>query len=64
MSKKKSKTPAFFVKSAMKEYAKKKGAMVGSDSYDAFNKAIGKMLDGAIARTKANKRKTLKAQDF
>ena len=48
----------------MKAYAKKKGAMVGSDSYDAFNKAIGKMLDDAIARTKANKRKTLKAQDF
>jgi hypothetical protein len=59
MSKNKSKT-TFFVKSAMKAYAKKKGAMVGSDSYDAFNKAIG----DAIARTKANKRKTLKAQDF
>ncbi len=63
MSKNESKT-TFFVKSAMKAYAKKKGAMVGSDSYDAFNKAIGKMLDDAIARTKANKRKTLKAQDF
>jgi len=64
MSKKKSTTPTFFVKSAMKEYAKKKGVMVGSDSYDALNKSIGKMLDGAFARTKANKRKTLKAQDF
>lgn len=54
----------FFVKSAMKEYAKSKGVMIGSDSYEAFNAAIQKLLDASFARTKANKRKTLKGYDI
>lgn len=54
----------FFVKSAMKEYAKSKGVMIGSDSYEAFNAEIQKLLDNAFARTKANKRKTLKGYDL
>lgn len=58
------KYPTFFVKSAMKEYAKKNSVQVGSDSYEAFNTAIGKMLDEAFSRTTRNKRKTLKAYDF
>ncbi len=63
MSKKKGKI-TFFVKSAIKEYAKSKGLMIGSDSYEAYNIEISQLLDDAFARTKANKRKTLKGYDF
>jgi histone H3/H4 len=54
----------FFVKSAIKEYAKSKGYNVGSDSYDALNGEIKAILDAAFKRTKQNKRKTLKAYDL
>ncbi|UCE10492.1 MAG: DUF1931 domain-containing protein [Candidatus Thorarchaeota archaeon] len=54
----------YFVKSAIKEYAKKKGFNVGSDTYDRLNKEIESMLDAAFKRTKENKRKTLKAYDL
>ncbi len=65
MAKKKSKpATAFVVKSAVQAFAKKSNMMVGSDSYDAINKAIEGMLKAASARTKANGRKTLKAYDF
>ncbi len=62
--KKKSNLPTFFVKSALKEYAKKKGLQVGSDALDRFNEEIGNLLDKAFERTVANKRKTLKPYDF
>ncbi|MHA1637235.1 MAG: hypothetical protein ACTSUO_03260 [Candidatus Thorarchaeota archaeon] len=62
--KKKSKLPMFVVKSAVKEFAKGKNMMVGSDSYDAINNKIGEMLNAAAARCKENKRKTLKAYDL
>ncbi len=61
---KKAKYPTFFVKSAVKQFAKDKNMMVGSDAYDAINMKIGKMLETAAARCKDNKRKTLKAYDF
>ena len=54
----------FVVKKAIQDYAKKNNMMVGSDSYDAIDKAIGAMLKEAAARCKANGRKTLKAYDF
>ncbi|MHA1959622.1 MAG: DUF1931 domain-containing protein [Candidatus Thorarchaeota archaeon] len=54
----------FFVKSAIKEYAKAKGFNVGSDSYEALNGEIKALLDAAFRRTKDNKRKTLKAYDL
>jgi histone H3/H4 len=54
----------FLVKKAVQDYAKKNNMMVGSDSYDAIDKAIGAMLKEAAARCKANGRKTLKAYDF
>ena len=61
---KKGKYPTFITKSAIKAYAKKKKLMVGSDSYEALNAAIGRLLDDAADRTKSNKRKTLKGYDF
>ena len=54
----------FVVKKAIQDFAKKNNMMVGSDSYDAIDKAISAMLKDASARCKANGRKTLKAHDF
>ena len=56
--------PTFFVKSAVKEFARQNDMMVGSDAYDAINEKIGKMLESAAGRCKENKRKTLKAYDL
>ena len=64
MAKKKAKFPTFFVKSAVKQFAKDNDMMVGSDAYDAINEKIGMMLTKAAARCKDNKRKTLKAYDL
>jgi hypothetical protein len=38
--------------------------MTASDSLDAINDAVYCMLDAAIARTKANRRSTVKPQDL
>ena len=64
MAAKKKKLPTFIVKSAVKEFAKGKNMMVGSDAYDAINNGIGAMLEAAAGRCKENKRKTLKAYDL
>ncbi|MDF1539937.1 MAG: DUF1931 domain-containing protein [Candidatus Thorarchaeota archaeon] len=64
MAKKKAKFPTFFVKSAVKTFAKEHDMMVGSDAYDAINEKIGNMLLAAAGRCKDNKRKTLKAYDM
>ncbi len=60
----KKKLPTFVVKSAIKEFAKSRNMMVGSDAYGAINDKIGQMLTLAAGRCKDNKRKTLKAYDF
>ncbi len=54
----------FFVKKAVQDYARDNKIMVGSDAYDAINKAILGMLTVASKRCTDNKRKTLKAYDF
>ncbi|NHI83828.1 MAG: DUF1931 domain-containing protein [Candidatus Thorarchaeota archaeon] len=64
LAKAKKSYPTFFVKSAVKEFAKQNDMMVGSDAYDAINVQIGKMLEAAAVRCKENKRKTLKAYDL
>ena len=64
MAKKNDKVVDYVVKKAVKDYARKNNMMIGSDSYDAINKAIGEILNSAAARTKANKRKTIKSYDF
>jgi histone H3/H4 len=56
--------PTFFVKSAVKEFAKSHDMMVGSDAYDAINQRVGELLMAAAGRCKENKRKTLKAYDL
>ena len=56
--------PTFFVKSAVKEFAKVNDMMIGSDAYEAIQEKIGMMLEAAAGRCKENKRKTLKAYDL
>ena len=54
----------FVVKKAIQDFAKKNNMMVGSDAYEAIDKAVNAMLRDAASRCKANKRKTLKGYDF
>ena len=54
----------FVVKKAIQDFAKKNNMMVGSDAYDAIDKAVAGLLKEAAARCKNNKRKTLKAYDI
>lgn len=50
----------FYVKSAVKQYAKGKRLYVGSDAYARINDALAVELTGVYS----NKRKTLKAYDL
>ncbi len=52
------------VQKAYHDLAKKKGFHVGSDSIKALDKAVEKLILNAMTRTKANRRKTIKARDF
>ncbi len=52
------------VASKIKAYVKSQGMMSSSDAIAALNCEVYKMLDAAIARTKANKRSTVKPQDL
>ena len=50
--------------SKVKAYIKSKKMMTSSDALGALSEAVYDMLDAAIARTKANRRSTVKAQDM
>ena len=52
------------VASKVKNYIKSKKMMTSSDALDALNEKIYSVLDDAVARTKANKRSTVKPQDL
>lgn len=54
----------FVVGSKVKAYIKSKGAMTSGELLDALNEKVQKFLDEAVARTKANKRSTVKSQDL
>ncbi len=55
-----------YVKSKVREYIKGNGCNTSSGVLDgtAFNAIIMEILDAAIARAKANNRKTVKARDL
>jgi len=63
-AKKASTKEALVVASKVKAYIKSKGMMTSSDSLGALSDAVYAMLDAAIARTKANRRSTVKPQDL
>ena len=52
------------VASKVKAYIKSKKMMTSSDALSALNCKVYCMLEDAIARTKANKRSTVKPQDL
>lgn len=60
------KAEALFVKSKVREYIKGKGCNTSGDLIDgdSLNNAIIGVLDKAIARAKANGRKTVQEKDL
>ena len=63
-AKKASKKEILVVASKVKAYVKSKKMMTSSDAVAALSDEVYAMLDDAIARTKANKRSTVKPQDL
>ena len=61
---KSSKKEMLVVASKVKAFVKSKGMMTSSDALGAISEAVYGMLDCAVARTKANRRSTLKPQDL
>ena len=67
MAKKKAKAKTkevLVVASKVKAYIKKKGMMTSADAVGALNEQVYAQLDAAAARTKANRRSTVKPQDL
>jgi len=65
MAKKKNtrKRESLIVASKVKAHIKSKKMMTSSDAINTINEAVYSLIDDAIARTKANKRSTVKPQD-
>ncbi|MHC4126543.1 MAG: hypothetical protein ACYSRR_08865 [Planctomycetota bacterium] len=60
----KKKRESLIVASKVKAYVKSKRMMTSSDALGALSDAVYSILDAAIARTKANRRSTVKPQDL
>ena len=58
------KKESLIVASKVKAYIKSKKMMTSSDSLVGISDKVYALLDDAIARTKANRRSTVKAQDL
>lgn len=58
------KKESLIVASKVKAYIKSKKMMTSADALQALNNNIYATLDNAMARTKANRRTTVKAQDL
>jgi len=63
-AKKASKKEVLVVASKIKAYVKSKKMMTSSDAVAGLSDKVYALLDDAIARTKANKRSTVKPQDL
>ena len=57
------KKESLVVASKVKAYIKIKKMMTSSDALEAVSDNVYRILDAAMARTKANRRSTVKAQD-
>lgn len=58
------KRESLIVASKIKAYIRSKKMMTSSDALGEISNAVYSMLDAAIARTKANRRSTVKPQDL
>ena len=64
VAKKKACKESLVVASKVKAYVKSKKMMTSADAVTALSDQVYALLDDAIARTKANKRSTVKPQDL
>ena len=64
MAKKPQKREPLIVASKMKAYIRGQGMMSSSEAVEAISEHVYNMLDAAIARAKANRRSTVRAQDL
>jgi hypothetical protein len=55
---------SLIVASKVKAYIKSKKMMTSSDALGAISDVVYNALDAAMARTKANRRSTVRAQDL
>lgn len=55
---------SLIVASKVRAYIKSKKMMTSSEAIEAASEAVYSMLDDAIARAKANRRSTVRAQDL
>lgn len=60
----KKKREALVVASKVKAHIKGQKMMTSSEALEAISERVYDMLDAAIARAKANRRSTVKAQDL
>ncbi len=58
------KKESLIVSSKVRAYVKSKKMMTSADTFEALSNKVYSMLDDAIARTKANRRSTVKPQDL
>ena len=58
------KKESLIVTSKVKAYVKSKNMMSSLEALEAVSDKVYSMLDAAIARTQANRRTTVKAQDL
>jgi hypothetical protein len=58
------KRESLIVASKVRAYIKSKNMITSSEVIEATSEAVYSMLDGAIARAKANRRSTVRAQDL
>lgn len=64
MAKKQPKREPLVVASKMKAYIRGKGMMSSSEAVGAISEVVYNVLDAAVARAKANRRSTVRAQDL
>jgi histone H3/H4 len=60
----KKKREPLVVASKVKAYVKEQNMMSSSEAIEALSEHVYGILDGAVARAKANRRSTVKAQDL
>lgn len=60
----KKKREPLVVASKAKAYIKEQKMMSSSEAIEALSEHVYKILDGAVARAKANRRSTVRAQDL
>ena len=64
MAKKKSKRDSLIVASKVREYIKSENLMTSGELLESLSDSVYEVLDAAMARTRGNKRSTVRACDL